>query len=383
MRGAKTIVAALVLIILAAITYAAYHHLHPSYDPYFEPDVSGEFETRDDLIERVQSLSCSDSESGEWEQLEITKKEIESPVSTQIGLLQYQGGIHLESDDPRFGGLSGLQFVGDPAERALFAISDMGMLLRFSLVNRASSLASGIGDIEYFELKNAAGERLIGKAEADAESLGWDPETGALIIGFERRHRVGYMFPDLCGATARVVVAGTLTGKLSAIPANQSLEALTYRSERNSGDDRQVIVGLEMNSKNTSPIGTGEIFGQISSGLDENGQVVAGIELPDGFGLTGLDALDADHSFGLQRLYDPRSGNRIRILHLTDNWTEGGDTSVKLLAELEPSQFPVDNFEGIAAARIDDQTVRLFLVSDDNFSARQRTLLVAFDYVLQ
>jgi hypothetical protein len=38
-----------------------------------------------------------------------------------------------------------------------------------------------------------------------------------------------------------------------------------------------------------------------------------------------------------------------------------------------------DNFEGIALAPRGDGGLRLWLVADDNFSRRQRTLLYAFD----
>jgi len=39
----------------------------------------------------------------------------------------------------------------------------------------------------------------------------------------------------------------------------------------------------------------------------------------------------------------------------------------------------IDNFEGIAARRLSDGRVRLYVISDDNFSGRQRTLLMVFD----
>ena len=41
----------------------------------------------------------------------------------------------------------------------------------------------------------------------------------------------------------------------------------------------------------------------------------------------------------------------------------------------------VDNFEGIAAVATPTGT-RLYLLSDDNFSETQRTLLLAFDVVV-
>ena len=39
----------------------------------------------------------------------------------------------------------------------------------------------------------------------------------------------------------------------------------------------------------------------------------------------------------------------------------------------------VDNFEGIAARQMADGRVRLYVVSDDNFSSKQRTLLMIYD----
>ena len=40
----------------------------------------------------------------------------------------------------------------------------------------------------------------------------------------------------------------------------------------------------------------------------------------------------------------------------------------------------VDNYEGLAALPRADGSVRFYLISDDNFSRLQRTLLVAFDW---
>jgi hypothetical protein len=40
----------------------------------------------------------------------------------------------------------------------------------------------------------------------------------------------------------------------------------------------------------------------------------------------------------------------------------------------------VDNFEGVAAQARPDGRVRFYLISDDNFSGKQRTLLLAFDW---
>ena len=39
----------------------------------------------------------------------------------------------------------------------------------------------------------------------------------------------------------------------------------------------------------------------------------------------------------------------------------------------------IDNFEGIAAKAMPDGRVRLYVISDDNFSKKQRTLLMIYD----
>ena len=73
----------------------------------------------------------------------------------------------------------------------------------------------------------------------------------------------------------------------------------------------------------------------------------------------------------LFRAWDPLQGNRIRLA-----WGEGEDEALTLGRPLL-----VDNFEGIAAEAT-ETGLRVWIVSDDNFSARQRTLLYVFDIAL-
>ena len=44
------------------------------------------------------------------------------------------------------------------------------------------------------------------------------------------------------------------------------------------------------------------------------------------------------------------------------------------------SDVTVDNFEGIAVQTLSPTTDRIVIVSDDNFSDRQKTLLMVLDY---
>ena len=53
-------------------------------------------------------------------------------------------------------------------------------------------------------------------------------------------------------------------------------------------------------------------------------------------------------------------------------------TGGRRLAEMNIA-LTIDNFEGLAAKKLADGTVRLFVVSDDNYSSAQRTLLMIYD----
>ena len=87
--------------------------------------------------------------------------------------------------------------------------------------------------------------------------------------------------------------------------------------------------------------------------------------------------------FAVFRHFSPLTGPRAYVKKYSvyksgDNFELGEG---KLLLSLRrPSA--VDNFEGIAVRRTQDGVVRLYLVSDDNFSRNQRSLLFVFN-VLQ
>lgn len=53
-------------------------------------------------------------------------------------------------------------------------------------------------------------------------------------------------------------------------------------------------------------------------------------------------------------------------------------TSSRVLARMN-LLVTLDNFEGIAARQMPDGRVRLYVISDDNFSKKQRTLLMIYD----
>ncbi|MEM9760627.1 MAG: hypothetical protein AAF933_15395, partial [Pseudomonadota bacterium] len=144
--------------------------------------------------------------------------------------------------------------------------------------------------------------------------------------------------------------------------SNNGVEAISY-----SPGAKTVLFGIETTS------GRGQPFGR----LDEIGVPVVSdrLEAPAEFALVGLDT-PRFQPFALFRYFSRSEGNKNIIAYV-----DGTTTPPNALMERVRLDFsvPVDNFEGIAVQNVDMRTQRIWIVSDDNFSDSQRTLLMAFD----
>lgn len=265
--------------------------------------------------------------------------------------LIFAGGWHLESEEPNFGGLSGLAV--HPKDH-LLAISDSGAFVWISMADNAPS---GFGAISY--MRDQDGRVLDGKSAADAEGLAL--VDGLALVSFEREHRVLAFNLAECGAAANGILLANIperpAGFGRAIPENQGAEALMIDREDH------VIAGLEIKANKGAPLLQ---LGTQSAALSTY------ITRPSDKRLVGLDRSNKN-IFALFRAYSPISGNANEIHAYRD-----GSTTPRILATLK-RPFPVDNFEGITATRLPDGTTRLYIIADDNFSEKQRSLLLAFD----
>lgn len=266
----------------------------------------------------------------------------------------FAGGWHLTSPTPAFGGLSGLA-VGDDGN--LLAVSDQGAFVWIGLVNNAPSGA------HLAPMRDDSGDVIAGNRRRDAEGL--DLRDGVALVSFERDHRVLAFDLEGCGAAARGVEVARLGERIAdmgnAMRANGGAEGLatTARGE--------IILAIETTDGGL-PLawldagGAARLAGSIAS----RGEPV----------LTGLDRVGGRY-YAVLRSYTRGSGNTIEVVTFQE--PEGsGVIEVQRVLRLEP-HHGTDNFEGIALKRLDDDGLRLFLVSDDNFSRDQRTLLYAFD----
>lgn len=262
------------------------------------------------------------------------------------------GGWQLGSTDPRFGGLSGLLVDRD----RLLVVSDRGWLWT---ADRAEPNAAEIVVGSW----RARDLRLDGR-RPDAEALARD-DRGRLVVAAEGRHRIARVPTAPVGAAVELVPL-PLPAQLSELPANRGIEALATLP------DGRLLAIAEAGSDDLHPAAI----------LGGGPPIDLAYRSAPGFAPTGADR-SGRWLFVVERSFSPLSGFRARI---TATPIERIDESSPVIeADIEVARLMgpglIDNFEGIAAEPTDDADgFRLWLVSDDNFSPLQRTLLIRLDW---
>lgn len=324
------------------------------------------------MIRSIAALACAcvlaacdaahdAGSTDQWENINVEVIPVAAPVET-IGRLAYRGGVELRSRNPMFVGLSALEVLEDGR---VVAISDEADWIDARLTFDDRNFLIGFADVRGAFMRNERGRTLSTKAEADSEGL-TQLADGRFAVSFERAQIVRIYDLNRDGPFG-VAVRGPRLDGVRRLPANQGLEALT-------AIDNALLVGAEGGDQATAPLWLAP--------LDAQAPVPARFSYPlsEGFSLTGLDRLPNGDVVALERFYAPVIGPRARITRFTAPSGEGGTVEKEVLATLD-APFPVDNFEGISAVRTREGATRIYIVSDNNKSAQQRTLLLAFDIV--
>ncbi len=303
---------------------------------------------------------------------------VASPAGFEAhGALEFLGGVELRGDE-RFGGISGLTVAsagGGPETVVLSAVTDRGDFLTLQAWppppdGTVRARCSRLTPLEGAPTK-------AGKPSADAEGLALLPSDPSLrIVSFEQLHRLEIFDPVAGGAP---LGAGPALGDISALGDNLGLEALTALP---SG---ALLAGAESPDR---PAGDHPVW-RIAPTDEPGGRAFADAEGPafslatagPGFGLVGFDVTPAGNLLVMERSYAPEVGNAIAISWLPGPAAETATGRVEpaALARLDGgARFPIDNFEGIASSRARDGRTLVWIVSDDNFSDSQKTLLYLF-----
>ena len=283
-----------------------------------------------------------------------------------VGPLVYLGGLKLSARDERFGGFSSLLVGADG--RHMLAASDKGVWFSAELSYDADGNLKDAGAARIAPIPGPDGKLVTGRYR-DAEALARGKD-GAVLLAFEQHHRILRFSPP---------------GKLDAHAlAASTPETIAVPTELNEFNGNAALEGLVT-------LTDGGLL-LLTEGLDNDRQGKPGWVLRDGlpdkrfeynraprFRPTGAARLPNGDILVLERRYT-LIGGVAALLRRVPQERIGRDARLdgtELVRILSP--LTVDNMEGIAVRRDAAGRTIVYLISDDNYSVLQQTLLLMFE----
>ncbi|MEA2938697.1 MAG: hypothetical protein QOC56_2201 [Alphaproteobacteria bacterium] len=288
------------------------------------------------------------------------------PSRRQFGLLEFRGGLVLSSPFKEFGGLSAIRV--QPDGENFIAVSDKGRWLQ-GRITYDGNRPAGIAEAQMAPVLGPDGRSLAARGWYDTESIAQD--GGTLYLGIERVNRIVRLDFGKDGLLARAHPIDVPAGVRS-LPNNKGLEALLF-VPRN------------------LPLG-GTLMAFSERGLDKEGNLQAFLI---GGPRPGAFAVKRNAEFDISDAAQLPAGD-ILILERKFGWTTGLFIRIRrlALADVRPGALvdgkvlfeadlgaAIDNMEGLSVHRAANGEIVLTMISDDNFSALQRTLLLQFTLV--
>ena len=271
-----------------------------------------------------------------------------------VGCAVLREGLTLRSGAEWFGGYSGLSVADGQA----YLVSDGGHRVVLDLAMDAEGLIRGVGRADASWLFDAAGSPLT-KANGDVEGVARLGDAYAVTV--EGQHRIARVTDDaLRGEQAAPEEDASVLGR------NSGYEAVALLP-----DGRVLIVSEGLDADGLALVRQGQL-GQPLTDWD-----AARYRPAPGFQVTAarIDPGTGD-LFVLERAYSLWRGPRMRIARVPAD-----RLAAPVLAGREVTRMGwregVDNMEGLDLARTEDGALRLYLVSDDNYSDAQRTVLLS------
>jgi hypothetical protein len=289
----------------------------------------------------------------------------------RFGSLQYRSGLVLTSSFPGFGGLSGLRL--DAKGERFISFSDKGTWFTGRIVYQSAEM-TGLADVEAAPMLGPDGRPITARGWYDSESIAIDGsqiDNSQVYIGLERVNQV-LRFDFSKGFTRSRAEVVPMPAAVKKLPNNKGLEALIF-----------VPKGQPL---------AGTLIAFSERGLDAEGNLIAflvggptpgqfSVRRTQKFDISDATLLASGEILLLERKFSLVEGLNVRIRRIPLKSLAPGalvDGPVIFEADLGNE---VDNMEGIDAFVTGEGETVLTLVSDDNFSLLQRTLLLQFTLV--
>jgi len=289
-------------------------------------------------------------------------------AQTRFGKLEWRGGIEIIGLNKNFGGLSGIATARDGAR--FIAVTDEGMWISGDIEYEAGRLTN-VANVKIAPMLDRRGRSFVGKNATDAESVAtYDARglDGELLVAFERNQRIGLYNFGTKGVGAREKII-PLPVEAKKMRGNKEFESVG-RYPEGSPLEKTIIVISERFLDDA-----GNIIGWLIGGPTPGRFTVKRI---DDFDITDLTITPDNELIILERYFSVFSGVKMRLRKIKSaDVKPGAVLDGEVLFEAD-QKYTIDNMEGLASHRTADGEVRLTLISDDNFNAFQRTLLMQF-----
>ena len=277
------------------------------------------------------------------------------PDRSRFGALMFRSGVALRSPVTAFGGFSGLWRSASGQD--IVALADNAQVLK-ARIETSDGRLSGLSGPVLSPLILGNGVPLRRSRYYDTESLAL--AGNAAYVGVERNHAVIRFERTATGSIIRGVPI-PVPKELRDLPSNGGLEALGVAPQRSPLNG--ALVGIAEG-------GSGFILTGPRQGAFQ-------IALSDGYNVTDLAFLPDGDAVILERRFSLFGGFGCRLRRIEAGaFKAGASVDGDILYESEASH-QIDNMEGLAVHR-DGGDIVLSLISDDNFSSLQRTLLLEF-----
>jgi hypothetical protein len=331
---------------------------------------------RDDAAVAVQAQATqaqpTQAQAIEAHAIEVHARTIDAflprdPERRRFGPLIFRGGLELTSSYGEFGGLSALRMAPDGEH--FVSLSDKSYWLTGRIVYDGDRPV-GIADAEMAPMLGPDGHTLAARGWYDTESLA--EQDGVFYVGIERVNRIVRFDFAKNGVRARAAVVTTPPG-IATLPNNKGLEALAFapRSSKLAG------TLIAFSERGLDAAGNLKAF---LIGGPTPGEFT--VKRRDDFDISDCTVLPSGDLLLLERRFVLLRGGiamRLRRLALADIKPAAVvDGPVLFFADMG---YQIDNMEGISTHRTAAGDLILTMVSDDNFSFLQRTILLQFKLV--
>lgn len=276
----------------------------------------------------------------------------------RFGPLSFRGGLVLTSTYPAFGGISGFTLG---AGGRFLAVTDAGVLLSGQL-DVEGDRPVGLSDVTAAALKDDAGRLQAQRGRGDSESLAVAPD--AVYVGLEDVNEIWRYPRDPLGKSGTRVPAPMVRD----LRDNRGLESLAYVP---SGPLKGALIGIGEDG--------------IVKGEDLPGFIIGGaapgrftIKKSGPFNATDLAIAPNGDMYLLERHFSLSTGVLMQVRRFALSEVKPGAVLTGTVLGSFDSGYEIDNMEGLAVTTNAAGETLLTMISDDNFSPIQRTILLRF-----